>query len=37
VYAICKDVAAAKPDSWGRKWGWENNKSCVVLAGWGRR
>lgn len=33
VYNVCIDAVSAKPDNTtpGRKWGWENGKSCVVL------
>ncbi len=30
-YKVCNNKAAASaPDNWGRRWGWENNASCVV-------
>lgn len=30
-YKVCTNKAAASaPDNWGRRWGWENNASCVV-------
>lgn len=34
AYPICDDVNAAGPvDAYGRRWGWENSASCVVLVG----
>jgi hypothetical protein len=32
-FAVCKDASkAGGPDAYARKWGWENNSSCVVPA-----
>jgi hypothetical protein len=33
AYPICENVSAAGPvDAYGRRWGWENSASCVVLV-----
>jgi hypothetical protein len=32
-YPVCQNAAAAGPvDQWGRRWGWENNATCVILV-----
>ena len=32
-FPVCQDASkAGSPDAFGRRWGWENNQSCVVIA-----
>ncbi len=33
AYPVCQDLRRLPtPDKYGRRWGWENNKSCVALS-----